>query len=118
MGPNERSYRGMWKNGAMHGKGEFQNFSFGTDKVFKGFSFQGRFSSGMTEQEKIKTSFLDEYGGEYGKSARAALSALGEKTQIRGEIPAAILVPKEAEEGAEEKPEAKAERADIEALVS
>jgi hypothetical protein len=116
--PNERSYRGMWKNGAMHGKGEFRNFSFGTDKVFKGFSFQGRFASGMNEQDNLKKSFLDEYGGEYSRSARAALLTIGEKTQARGEMPEACLVPKKVEEGAEEKPEAEAERTEIEALVS
>jgi hypothetical protein len=119
--PNERMYRGMWRNGYMHGCGQFLNFSFGVHKVFKGFSFRGRFSSAREEQANLKKCFLTEYCGEHKQSGGAALTALVEKTASRasGDIPAVFLVPRPpAEEGTEEKPEAVAERASIEELVA
>jgi len=114
--PDERSYSGMWKNGFMHGSGQFVNFSFGVDKQFKGFSFEGRFSSAREEQEQLKRSFLDEYGGACSKSAADVFKAMAEK--MTAEIPAAFLVPMPpTEEGVEEKPEAVLERTSIEELV-
>jgi hypothetical protein len=118
--PNERTYRGMWKNGYMHGFGQFSNFSFGVHKVFEGFSCKGRFSSARKEQEDLKSGFVEEYSSEHIKSATVAFTSLGEKTAERGgEMPKAFLVPEPpTEEGVEEKPEAAAERASIEELVS
>merc|ERR1719316_867241 len=74
--PDERTYKGMWKSGYMHGHGEFVNFSFGVNKSFRGFCYRGRFSSAREEQEQIKTAFLTEYGGEVSKSATNALKDL------------------------------------------
>jgi hypothetical protein len=115
--PDERTYIGMWKNGYMHGYGQFLNFCFGVHKVFKGFAFKGMFSSAREEQEQLKQSFLAEYGGECTKSAISAFKELGEKTAT--EMPSKYLVPQPpTEEGVEEPPEAAAERASIEELVS
>merc|ERR1719329_171311 len=119
--PDERTYIGMWKNGYMHGHGQFMNFSFGVHKNFRGFAFKGYFSSAREEQEQLKQSFLTEYGGECGKSATAAFKQLAERTAP--EMPASFLVPAPpTEEGEEEDPEKQAakqaERASIEELVS
>lgn len=114
--PDERTYIGMWKNGYMHGHGQFINFSFGVHKSFKGFSFRGRFSTAMEEQEQLKKAFLDEYCGENTKSAASAFRSMAEKAGEK--IPAAILVPSPpTEEGVEEKPEAVLERASVEEFV-
>jgi len=115
--PDERTYIGMWKNGYMHGHGQFMNFSFGVHKTFRGFSYRGRFSSARQEQEQLKRAFLAEYGSECAKSATSAFRDLAEKTA--SEIPSSFLVPTSpTEEGVEEKPEAALERASIEELVS
>lgn len=114
--PDERTYIGMWKNGYMHGHGQFMNFSFGVHKTFRGFSYRGRFSSAREEQEQLKRAFLTEYSGDCAKSATSAFRDLAEKTV--SEIPSSFLVPAPpTEEGVEEKPEAVLERTTIEDLV-
>jgi hypothetical protein len=117
---DERTYTGMWKDGYMHGNGQFMNFSFGVHKNFRGFSFRGRFSSAREEQEQLKRSFLSEYCGECEKSATSAFKDLAEKTSP--EIPGSYLVPREpdqeAAEAPPEKPESVEERQMIEELVS
>jgi len=117
--PDERSYKGMWKNGYMHGHGEFLNFSFGVHKTVKGFSFRGRFSSAREEQEQLQQSFLSEYAGEYTKSATSAFRDMSEKAAAAGgEIPSNFVVPRPpTEEGVEEKPESVLERTSTEELV-
>merc|ERR1712060_889235 len=77
--PDGRKYKGMWKSGYMHGHGQFNNFSFGVDRFFKGFSIDGRFSSSREEQEMAKQAFLAEYATEYIRSATVALSEIAGK---------------------------------------
>lgn len=114
--PDERTYVGMWKNGYMHGFGQFMNFSFGVHKNFNGFAFKGYFSSAREEQAQLRRSFLDEYGGECSKSAVAAFRDLAANTAP--EMPLSFLVPRPpTEEGVEEPPEAVFERASTEELV-
>lgn len=72
--PNGRTYKGTWKDGFMHGRGLFLNFSYGVDKLFTGFSVNGRYSSNREEQDALKRRFLEEYGGIVGRSAGAALA--------------------------------------------
>jgi len=115
--PDERNYIGMWKNGYMHGHGQFMNFSFGVHKNFKGFAYKGRFSSAREEQEQLKESFLSEYSSEVTISATNAFKELTEKSPV--EIHKSYLVPTPpTEEGVEEKPEAVLERTNAEELVT
>lgn len=74
-GPAEqrKTYCGMWQDGVMHGRGEFENFSFGIDRLFKGFAVHGKFLSSLKGQEEAKRSFLAEYAETYDSSAKAAL---------------------------------------------
>jgi hypothetical protein len=74
--PDGRVYKGTWRNGFMHGRGNFQNFSFGAEKAYTGFSIDGRFASNREEQEDMKRQFLDEYCGDFARSATAALQDL------------------------------------------
>lgn len=109
--PEGREYRGTWKDGNMHGMGMFLNFSVGQDKRFVGFSLNGKFSSGVKEQEKAKEEFLEEYGGQCTQSASSALRDLAERATADG-APAEFFVPQGQE------PEETAEKAAIEEIVT
>jgi hypothetical protein len=90
--PDGRSFKGTWKNGLMHGRGEFANFSFGAEKYHTGFSIQGRFASNREEQEEMKGQFLDEYRSDHYLSAVTALKDLANKTNEEA-MPKEFLVP-------------------------
>mmetsp|Transcript_62774 Transcript_62774/g.194840 ORF Transcript_62774/g.194840 Transcript_62774/m.194840 type:complete len:353 (-) Transcript_62774:135-1193(-) len=126
-------YRGMWKDGRMHGKGEYENFSFGVDRLIRGFSVHGSFHSGIADQEEAKEAFLAEYTAVYTASALAALRRAvatmeeaavpaGPKGAPAGaappKLPAEFLVPAAPPEGEPEDPSAAAERLAVEQLVA
>lgn len=132
----KKKYKGMWKMGCMHGHGLFDNFSFGVDRFFKGFSIEGRFSSSREEQEVAKRTFLAEYATEYIRSSTAVLNEIAgkmvpaepvdPKAKKKADVPddvspedvKVILVPNPPPDNEEETPEAAAERNAIETLVS
>mmetsp|Transcript_93873 Transcript_93873/g.297966 ORF Transcript_93873/g.297966 Transcript_93873/m.297966 type:complete len:365 (+) Transcript_93873:77-1171(+) len=139
--PDGRVYRGMWKDGRMHGRGSYENFSFGIDKLIEGFSIEGSFLSSVQGQEQAKKKYLEEYGVKYTGSATAALRDMFAKMEAVAKAaepvdpkkpppggPAAgappirvakeFLVPLPPPEGETEEPEAAAERAKIEQIVS
>jgi hypothetical protein len=94
--PDGRAYRGTWKDGKMHGVGHFQNFSFGADKEFRGYSVHGKFFSEAAAQETARSKFMGEYGTEYIRSAKRALLKIAEKTNA--EVPEKFLVPMSADD--------------------
>merc|ERR1711904_84525 len=118
--PDSRSYKGMWKDGKMHGRGKFSNFSFGADQTKEGFSVMGEFGSSFVKQQEAKKKFLEEYAAEYRESALACLKEVAEKAGAAGSMDAvsAYLVPQLSEHDEEEAPEAKEERTKVEELCS
>jgi len=95
-----RVYQGSWRDGLMHGRGQFQNFSYGFDKLITGFSIRGRFSSNVDEQEEAKRSFIADYGDPYVSSAKKALLDLAAKTTPEG-LPHEYLVNPPVQDGDE-----------------
>lgn len=116
--PDGRIYQGMWKGGSMHGRGKYQNFSFGVDRLVEGFSFHGAFDSSASGQENARKAFAAEYGTEYADSAIAALHDLAERAEKYGVVPRDFVVPAPPANGEEEDPQAAEERAYAEAMVS
>lgn len=130
-----RRYKGMWRDGKMHGRGSFSNFSFGVDATFEGFSFEGRFGSGAKEQEEMKKAFLDVYTQEYANSATGALRDIAARMPPaeppeKGKKKAAEPVEEEVEppreyfvsgaptDGGDDSPEMAADRAAVEEYVA
>merc|ERR1712157_134484 len=107
----------MWKDGYMHGRGLFLNFSFGVDKSYTGFSLEGRFTSNREEQEKMKQQFISEYKADLSRSAISAFKDLVGKMTPDG-APKEYLVPAALSEGEDEEPKAAAERDAILEMVS
>lgn len=93
--PDKRVYRGMWQDGLMHGRGEFEKFSFGVDRLFKGFSARGKFLSSLKGQEEVKRKFLTEYTDANSASVKAALQEFASKV-----TPPEPVDPKAAKKGA------------------
>lgn len=104
-GTTPRMYKGMWRDGVMHGRGRFRNFTFGTDTVFEGFAYRGSFASTRETQDVAKRNFLEEYGAEYTRSATEALQTLAQKAEAAGGVAKDFLIPSAPAQGeAEETP--------------
>jgi len=84
--PDGRKYSGMWKEGVMHGRGKFENFCIGADRIIEGFAFEGSFLTSREDQAQVKRAFLADYGQAYIQSATEVLTKLVEGLQ--GEVDA------------------------------
>merc|ERR1712151_844758 len=78
-----------WRDGQMHGLGEFENFSIGVDRIFKGVCVAGQFKSGLENQAEAKRAFLKDYASEYAASITTWLRAMAERAQPPEEDPKA-----------------------------
>lgn len=118
----KRIYRGMWKDGKMHGRGNYDNVSIGIDRQIAGFSIGGRFQSSAHGQQEALEAYLAEYGSEYRGSSIAAVNDLVTKAEaIATKGGAAVkdyAVPLPPPQGEVEDAGSQAERAAIEEVVT
>lgn len=70
----------------MHGRGQFENFSFGADKVFEGFSKDDEFHSNAEKQQLTKKEYVEVYGEPLLTSAKAALKTMSEAAETEGMV--------------------------------
>jgi len=120
--PDGRMYRGMWKDGKMHGRGHYENVSIGIDRQLAGFSIGGRFQSSVQGQQEALEAYLAEYGAEYRGSSVAALNDLVTKAEAIATKGAVAVkdyaVPLPPPQGEVEDAGPQAERAAIEEVVT